>query len=131
MIYVTNAGPRLLSVCRIVISFLFLSHGVAKMFGVLGTRTVAFGVWPHWYAAVIEIIGGTALLLGIGTRIVSILLSGEMAFAYFTMFQSRALFPLENGGELPALYCWVFLMIAAVGPGVWSVDAVRARARKA
>jgi putative oxidoreductase len=119
----------LLSLFRIVVGLLFVSHGAAKLFGVLGSRTVALGAWPAWYAAVIELIGGGAVLLGIGTRIAATICSGSMAYAYFFTHQSRGLWPIENGGELAAIYCWAFLLIAFFGPGPWTVSRLWQRRR--
>lgn len=112
----------LLSIFRIVVGLLFVSHGAAKLFGVLGGRTVQFGAWPSFYAAVIELVAGGAVLLGIGTRVAAVICSGEMAYAYFVSHQSKALWPIENGGELAAIYSWTFLLIAFFGPGTWTLS---------
>jgi putative oxidoreductase len=111
-----------LSLFRIVVGLLFVCHGAAKLFGVLGgapgpATTVAFGAWPSWYAAVIELVGGGAVMLGIGTRVAALVCSGAMAYAYFTVHQEKALWPIENGGELAAIYSWAFLLVAFFGPG--------------
>jgi putative oxidoreductase len=111
----------LLALFRIVVGLLFVCHGLSKLFGMFGGRVVQFGVWPGWFAAIIELVGGLAVLLGIGTRIAALLCSGEMAFAYFTTHQEKALWPIQNGGELAAVYCWVFLLIAVFGPGTYTV----------
>ncbi len=68
----------------------------------------------------IQLVGGTLVLLGLGTRPAATLCSGSMAYAYFVHHQSDGLFPLENGGEQAALFCWAFLLIAVLGPGRWS-----------
>jgi putative oxidoreductase len=112
----------LLSLFRIVVGLLFACHGVASLFGVLGgapgpATTVAFGTWPSWYAAVIELVGGGAVMLGTGTRVAALVCSGSMAYAYFAVHQEKALWPIENGGELAAIYSWAFLLIAFFGPG--------------
>ncbi|CAM3606379.1 DoxX family protein [Kibdelosporangium persicum] len=112
----------LLSLFRIVIGLLFVSHGAAKLFGVLGGRTVQFGAWPSFYAGLIELVAGGAVMLGVGTRVAALICSGEMAYAYFVSHQSKALWPLENGGELAAVYCWTFLLIAFFGPGTWTLS---------
>lgn len=121
-------APRLLSVMRVVAALLFLQHGTAKLFG-----------FPHvamfddlrlasllGIAGVLELAGGVLLALGLFTRPVAFVLAGEMAFAYFLAHAPRGFFPILNGGELAALYCFVFLFLAAAGPGPWSVDARRA-----
>lgn len=107
----------LLSVFRFVVGLLFFCHGAGKLFGLFGSRVPAFAVWPSWYAAVIEFAGGAAVMLGVGTRIAAVICSGSMAYAYFSTHQERALWPIENGGELAAVYSWVFLLIAVFGPG--------------
>jgi putative oxidoreductase len=111
----------LLSLFRVVVGLLFVCHGLSKLFGAFGGKVVAFGVWPTWFASVIELIGGLAVMLGVGTRIAALLCSGEMAFAYFTTHQEKALWPIQNGGELAAVYSWVFLMIAVFGPGSYTL----------
>ena len=118
-----------LSVTRIVVAFLFACHGAQTLFG---TRTVAAGSWPGWWAAAIELVGGILVLLGLFTRPAAVLCSGAMAYAYFVVHQPNALLPLQNKGELAALYSWVFLLIAILGPGSIALDAVlRRRAPKA
>ncbi|MBB2910785.1 putative oxidoreductase [Streptosporangium becharense] len=125
-----SATSYVLSVFRIVVGFLFACHGAAKLFGLFGTDTVAVGVWPYWYAGVIELVGGILLILGLGTRIVALICSGEMAYAYFVVHQPRALWPMENGGELAALFSWSFLLIAVAGPGAWALDTWLHRSRR-
>lgn len=122
-----------LSAFRIVVGFLFACHGAASLFGVLGGShgkggTVPFGVWPGWWAAAIELVGGGLVLIGLSTRVAAVLCSGAMAYAYFVVHQPHALFPILNGGEDAALFCWSFFAIAALGPGVWSIDALVQRA---
>jgi putative oxidoreductase len=108
----------LLSIFRIVVGLLFAAHGASKLFGVLGsTKTVQFAAWPSWWSAIIELVFGGAVLLGIFTRIAAVICSGSMAYAYFTVHQPKGLWPIENGGELAAVYCWSFLLIAFFGPG--------------
>jgi putative oxidoreductase len=74
-----------------------------------------------------ELVGGILLILGLFTRPVALLLSGEMAIAYFVAHAPRSFFAILNGGELAAFYCFVFLYIAAAGPGPWSIDAARGK----
>ncbi|HEY4018515.1 MAG TPA: DoxX family protein [Pseudonocardiaceae bacterium] len=117
------------SIFRIVVGFLFACHGAASLFGVFGGAsgthggTVAFGTWPDWWAAVIELIGGVLVALGIGTRVAALIGSGAMAFAYFTVHIKHGLLPLENSGEPAALYSWIFVLIAVIGPGPWALAA--------
>jgi putative oxidoreductase len=122
-----------LSATRIVVAFLFTCHGAQALFGVFGgTRAVAVGSWPGWWAAAIELVGGILVLLGLFTRPAAVLCSGAMAYAYFIVHQPTALLPLQNKGELAALYSWIFVLIAILGPGSIALDAVlRRRTRKA
>ncbi|MEV8639024.1 DoxX family protein [Streptosporangium sp. NPDC051023] len=131
MKFVDSARPYVLSLFRIVIGLLFACHGASKIFGVLGGEVVRVGAWPTWYGSVIELVGGSLVLLGLGTRIAALICSGEMAYAYFTIHQPKALWPMENEGELAAVYSWSFLLIAVLGPGVWALDTwlTRAHAR--
>ena len=122
-------APRLLSVLRIVAAFLYLLHGTSKLFGVPPTPS---GATVHLVsrlgtAGAIEIVGGTLILLGLFTRPVALVCAGEMAFAYFLAHAPRGLVPLQNQGELPILFCLIFLYLAAAGAGAWSVDAMRRR----
>lgn len=112
---------------RIVVGFLFACHGFQKMFGAFGKAPVPIGTWPGWWAGAIELGAGTLIALGLFTRVAAVLCSGSMAYAYFTVHQAAGALPLQNKGELAALYCWTFLLIAIVGPGSMAVDAVRRR----
>jgi putative oxidoreductase len=117
-------APRLLSVLRIVAALLYLLHGTSKLFGVPPTAsgsTVALAS-RLGAAGVIEVVGGSLILLGLFTRPVAFICAGEMAFAYFLAHAPRGWIPLGNGGELPILYCFIFLHLSAAGPGPWSVD---------
>lgn len=118
-----------LSVVRVVVSFLFLCHGLQKM-GFFDKPATPFGTWPSWYAGVIELVGSALILVGLFTRPVAVLLSGTMAYAYFVVHQPDALLPLQNKGETAALYSWVFLLFAVVGPGTYALDTLRRRRRK-
>lgn len=121
-----RAQPYALGVFRIVVGLFFACHGAASLLGVLGGAkgggTVEPGTWPSWYAAAIQLVAGGLVLLGLGTRSAAFLASGSMAYAYFKVHQPEALFPLQNGGELSALFCWVFLLLVFTGPGALSVD---------
>jgi putative oxidoreductase len=122
------------SLFRIVIGLLFTCHGASSLFGVFGGAlgkggTVPAGTWPGWYAAVIQLAAGAFVLVGLGTRFAALLASGSMAYAYFIVHQERALLPIQNGGELAALFCWSFLLLAVTGPGTWSIDAALGKVR--
>ncbi|MER5863410.1 DoxX family protein [Kitasatospora sp. NPDC002040] len=125
------ARPYLVGVTRIAIGLLFACHGAASLFGVLGGSkgggTVEALSWPGWYAAVIQLVGGALVLLGLGTRTAAVVCSGSMAYAYFSVHQENALFPIQNGGVASALYSWAFLLLAATGPGALALDGLLAR----
>ena len=122
-----------LTLFRAVFGLLFAIHGAASLLGVppgaAHGGTPAVGAWPSWYAALIELVGGALVLVGLGTRVFAVLCSGAMAYAYFTVHQEHALWPIQNGGEPAVLFCWGFLAVALIGPGRWSLDAVVARWR--
>jgi putative oxidoreductase len=115
---------RLLSVLRIVAAYLFMAHGAQKLFGFLGQPGAAGPALfsQVWIAGVLEFFGGSLLLLGLFTRPVAFILSGMMAVAYFQMHAPRGFWPLQNRGELAALYCFIFLYLVAAGGGPWSLD---------
>jgi putative oxidoreductase len=118
--------PRLLSVLRIMAGLLFMQHGLVKLFSFPGPfmRPVVTGELI-WFAAIIELVGGALLVVGLFSRWVAFLCSGLMAFAYFVGHAGRGFYPILNGGNLAILYCFVFLYIFAAGPGPWSLDAKR------
>ncbi|WP_149183441.1 DoxX family protein [Streptomyces sp. TRM49041] len=122
-----QSQPYALGLFRVVVGLLFLSHGAAKLFGVLGGAdgsgaTVPSGTWPFWYAAVIELVGGALVLVGLGTRTAAFVSSGAMAYAYFKMHQPEGLFPIQNGGEAAALFSWAMLLLIFTGPGALALD---------
>ncbi|WP_129306101.1 DoxX family protein [Streptomyces sp. L2] len=109
---------------RVVVGLLFACHGAAALFGVLGGphgAEPAFAAWPGWWAAVIQLLGGALVLCGLGTRAAALLCSGSMAYAYFDVHQRHAVMPIQNGGEAAVMFCWSFLLIAALGPGRWAL----------
>jgi putative oxidoreductase len=125
----SNWTPRAQGLLRIVTGFLFLQHATAKLFG-----------FPHvsyfdnlhlislvGFAGIIELVGAPLLILGLFTRPVAFVLSGEMAFAYFIghVPQGNFLFPSLNQGEPAVLYCFIFLFFAAAGAGAWGLDTDR------
>jgi putative oxidoreductase len=109
-------------------ALLFMAHGTAKLLGFpdLGFSPAFLSL--AWIAGALEIVGGILLVLGLFTRIVAFVLSGEMAVAYFMAHAPQGFFPIQNGGELAVLYCFVFLYFVFSGPGAWSLDARRAAA---
>lgn len=120
--------PQLLSILRIMSGLLLLQHGTAKF---LGFPVHAFNkvvaTSPSGIAGMIELVLGALLVIGLFTRPVAFVLSGLCAVAYFYAHAGRSFYPLVNGGELAALYAFVFIYIAAAGPGPWSVDAARSK----
>ena len=112
--------PYAYAFLRIVAGLLFLFHGLQK-FGVLGGQMVPLAS-KMGAAAVIETVGGALIMIGFQAAPVAFIASGEMAYAYFTAHQPRATWPIQNGGELAALYAFIFLYIATRGAGVLSVD---------
>lgn len=116
-------SPPVLGIFRIVIGFLFAMHGTAKLFGWPATESgaVPFGTWPLWWAGVIELVVGLLVMVGLLTRIAAFLGSGTMAFAYFTAHQPDGLLPIQNGGELAAVYCFAFLLLVFTGSGALAV----------
>ena len=123
-------SPAVLSLFRVVFGFLFTIHGASKLFAWpvdSGSGSTPVGTWPYWYAGVIELVLGLLIMVGLFTRIAAFIASGEMAFAYFTQHQPKALFPLENAGEPAVLYCFGFLLLAAAGGGAYALDAVRGK----
>jgi putative oxidoreductase len=116
---------------RIVAGFLFLFHGAQKILGVLTTKTPPEAFSQMWIGGVIELVGGALIALGLFTRPAAFIAAGTMAVAYFQFhwkLQGGAkILPIANGGELSALYCFVFLAIAAKGAGVASLDRMLGR----
>ena len=105
---------------RIVTGFLFTFHGAQKLFGLFGGQTATL-ISQRGAAGVIELVGGTLVMIGLFTRPAAFICSGQMAAAYFIAHYPQAFWPIQNRGELAALYCFVFLYIAAKGSGPWSV----------
>ena len=117
-----------LSMLRIVTAFLFMQHGTQKMFSFPAPAHNPFDFFSLLgVAATLEVIGGYFLLIGLFTRPIAFLLSGQMAFAYFIAHSPKAFWPLLNGGELAIMFCFVFLYFSVAGGGAWSVDTLRTR----
>ena len=123
----TAWAPRLLSILRIMAGLMLFEHGTAKLLKFPVVQNMAnlnLSSLPG-IARFFELIGGALLIIGLFTRPVAFILSGMTAVAFFIVHFPRGIYPILNGGELAALYCFVFLYIAAAGPGPWSVDAAR------
>lgn len=121
-----EARPRLqsdaaLGAFRIVVALLFMMHGTAKLAGWPQGSPAPIGAWPMWWAGALEIVLGGLIAIGLLTRAAAFLASGMMAVAYFWMHFPDGFWPLVNGGETAVLYCFVFLLLVATGPGAFAV----------
>ncbi|MGI8851725.1 MAG: DoxX family protein [Methyloceanibacter sp.] len=116
-------APRVLSILRIVAAILFFEHGTAKLLGFPVTDRSPEFLSLGWIAGALEVIGGPLLILGLFTRPVAFILSGQMAFAYWLAHAPQSIYPLLNNGDAAILYCFIFLYLVFAGPGPWSVDA--------
>ena len=119
-------APWVLSLLRIVVGLLYVEHGTGKLLGFppgAGPASVQF-FSLIWFAGVLELVGGSLIVLGLFTRIAAFILSGEMAFAYFMVHAPQGPFPVSNHGEAAVFYCFVFLYLAVAGGGPLSVDRV-------
>ena len=110
---------------RIVVGFLFVSHGVQKVLLIIGGGDMPMAAATLYPAAVIESVGGALITLGLFTRWTAFICSGQMAVAYFMAHQPQGLLPIQNHGELAVVYCWLFLVFAVRGSGIWSIDDAR------
>jgi putative oxidoreductase len=126
MTFLRSHEPEIYALLRMVAGFLFLWHGMQKLLGFPGEVPAGAPAFVIWTAGPIELIGGALVMVGLATRWAAFLSSGLMAFAYWLGHGTRALLPVLNQGELAALYCFVFLYVAARGSGPWSVDGERA-----
>jgi putative oxidoreductase len=122
---------QLQSVLRIAAALSFMTHGTQKLFGVpaIEPRDTVALFSQLGLAGVLETFGGALMLVGLFTRPVAFLLSGEMAVAYFQAHFPRSMWPALNGGEPAYLFCFIWLFFSAAGPGVWSVDALLRKSR--
>ena len=120
---------QLLALLRIVSALLFLEHGTAKLFAFPVAQPGAPDPLPTMLlaAAVIELVAGVLIALGLFARLAAFVAAGEMAVAYFMGHFPRGFWPVANMGDAAILFCFVFLYLAAAGPGAWSVDGIRAK----
>jgi putative oxidoreductase len=131
----TSFSPQVLSLFRIVFGLLYTVHATQKLFawpvglptasGKMTGPAVPFGTWPYWWGGLIELVAGLLIMTGLVTRLAAFVASGEMAFAYFTQHQPKALWPIENGGELAVLMCFGFFLLVFTGGGAYALDAMR------
>ena len=120
--------PYLLSLLRIAAAILFVAHGTQKLFGYPPSDMARPPLASlAGVAGIIELTGGALMLVGLLTRPVAFVLAGEMAYAYFSVHAPNAFWPIRNGGELAALYCFTWLFFSAAGPGPWSIDSLMIR----
>ena len=121
-------SPRLLGLLRIVTALLFMEHGAQKLLGFPPSDHPGPALFTLlWFAGVLELVGGFFVLIGWLTRPIAFLLSGQMAVAYWMAHAPRSLYPALNGGDAAILFCFIFLYVAAAGPGAFSVDEARSK----
>ena len=123
--FMQRYAPQTYALMRMVTGFLFLWHGAQKLFSIPIPPPMQIPSFVVAIAGPIELVGGVLVMIGLFTSWAAFLCSGLMAFAYWMGHGTQALLPLQNMGELAALYCFVFLYISAHGSGIWSVDAAR------
>lgn len=117
--------PRMVSVVRIVAALLIIEHGSQKLLGFPPSANPGPALLSLLgVQGILELAGGALLLVGLFTRIVGFILSGDMAVAYFTVHAPKSFFPVVNGGDAAVLYCFVFLFLVVAGGGAWSLDAL-------
>jgi len=126
MTALTGWAPRVLSILRIMSALLFMAHGTQKLLGFpapygspLSTLSLTAGI--------LELVGGALLAIGLFTRPVAFILSGQMAVGYFLAHAPKSFYPTLNGGDAAVLFCFVFFYFVFAGPGPWSVDAARSK----
>ena len=117
-------SPYFYAALRIIAGLAFAQHGAQKLFGLLGGSAVSLSS-QRGLAGIIEFVGGIMIALGLFTGPVSFVATGEMAWAYFQQHYRGGWWPIQNGGELAVLYCFIFLYLSAVGSGKLSIDAIR------
>jgi len=117
-------SPYFVALLRIIAGLAFAQHGAQKLFGLLGGQAVELAS-QRGLAGIIEFVGGIMIAIGLFTGPVAFIASGEMAWAYFQNHAPRGFWPIQNGGELAVLYCFIFLYLAAVGSGKLSIDSIR------
>ncbi len=114
------------SAMRMVIGFLFLCHGLQKLFGILGGRQAAL-MSRLGAAGVIETVTGILIMVGVATTLAALVAAAEMIAAYYLQHAPRGGLPIQNGGELAVAYCFVFLYVATQGNGRWSLASLLGR----
>ena len=129
----TTWGPQLKSILRIIAAFMFIEAGTMKLFafpvGMPPDNSTAHFFSQTWLGGVLEAFGGLLLMLGLFTRPVAFILSGEMAVAYFQFHFPTSFWTVINMGNAAVLYCFLWLYLSAAGPGPWSLDALRGKSK--
>ena len=127
--WVSRWQPQALALLRIFAALLFMEHGLAKLLHFPVPQPGVPSPLPSLLlaAAIIEVVGGTLVTLGLFTRLAAFVMSGEIAIGYFMAHAPKSFWPIVNQGEAAILYCFIFLYIAAAGPGAWSLDGARTR----
>lgn len=126
--FLNSCRPHTLSLLRIVTAFMFMQHGAQKILGFPAPQRYEFELFSmSGVAGVLELFGGFLVLIGLFTRPTAFLLSGQMAFAYFIAHAPKDFWPLNNGGELAAMFSFVFLYLCVAGGGNWSIDYLRSK----
>ena len=119
--FLSRFEPHVYALMRMMVGVLFFFHGLQKIFGVLGGSQASYATLSG-LAGFLELIGGPLVAIGWSTAPTAFILSGEMAVAYYMAHSPRGLWPIQNGGEMAALFAFVFLYIATRGGGLWSAD---------
>lgn len=125
--FLAKYGSHCYALMRMVAGFLFLWHGSQKLFGFPAGMPAGVPPFIIYGAGSIELVAGILIMIGLFTDWAAFIASGQMAVAYWLAHGTNAPLPIQNEGELAALYCFVFLFIATQGGGIWSIDAVRKR----
>ena len=120
--FMSSYETQTYALLRIVSGFLFFWHGTQKLFGVPGGGPPGAPPFVVYVGGGLELVCGALVVIGLTTSWAAFIASGEMAVAYWLVHGTRALLPIQNQGELAVLYCFVFLYIAARGPGIWALD---------
>jgi putative oxidoreductase len=115
-------APAALSLFRVIFGLLFLCHALSHLFEWPVGPAAPAGLWPFFYAGILELITSILITIGLFTRIAAFIASGVMAFAYFTQYVPTGIIPMTNRGELAVLYCFAFFLLMFTGGGAFAID---------